>query len=182
MRIAVTTTTRSNRVRVFSDLSPVAGAASLVLKPPPRLARRGANASNLFGNRRHEPPEVVKPPPVVSTSVMFLNVVCHLPGLRLTADHERHAPRLVELSRSVPPMPTTFKYPSCDLKSHHLQNMCRPKVLLPGPEFGVQVALYPDQQPSKCLAVPGVNAGEHSLLGPLPATHRRALRGPALPL
>src|SRR5215218_5786917 len=66
-------------------------------------------------------------------------------------------------------------------KSHHLQNTLCPKVLLPDPESAVQVVLYPIQQSSKCLAVPGVHAGEHGLLGPLPAAQDGLFEGPTPP-
>ena len=54
------------------------------------------------------------------------------------------------------------------------------KILLPGPEFGVQVAPYPTEQVLKCLAFSAVHAGEYGLLGPLPATQDGFFEFPTL--
>src|SRR5215211_1419052 len=53
-------------------------------------------------------------------------------------------------------------------------------MLLPGPEFGVEVLPYPIQQRSKFLAVPGLHAGEHRPFGPLPATGYGTFERPPL--
>src|SRR5215213_4316227 len=102
------------------------------------------------------------------------------PALSDASSARRSAPRLVEFSRSVPPILTTFKYPSLDAKSHHLQNACCRKVLLFGPESGVEVASYPIEQPSKYLPVFGAYAGERRLLCPPPAERDGFFEGPSL--
>src|SRR5215213_7836269 len=73
-------------------------------------------------------------------------------------------------------------------KSHHLQNTLCPKVLLPDPESAVQVVLYPIQQSSKCLAVPGVHADVQPVpgqqlpdVGPVRLAHLRQGEARVLP-